>query len=128
MTSGRLSNSGFLLIGRGSNADPLACLCKRRALISHHPDRPVQRAVASTPRRHGPVGSLVSSPAEEVRYITRQERLLGGARARGVFQLTFYDLDLSGFPPQPPGALHAKPALAVWDRIFRRPLTDVLKR
>ena len=110
--------------------------------MSHHPDRSVQRAVASTPRRHGPVGSLVSSPAEEVTYITRQERLLDSARARGVFRLTFYDLDLNGFPPQPPGsilplftqlgladsALHAKPALAVWDRIFRRPLTDVLKR
>jgi hypothetical protein len=88
------------------------------------------------------VGSVVSSPAEEARYITRQERLLDSARAKGVFQLTFYDLDLSGFPPQPPGsilplfthlgladsALHAKPALAVWDRIFRRPLTDVLRR
>ena len=82
------------------------------------------------------VGSVVSSAAEAARYITRQERLLDSARATGVFQLTFYDLDLSGFPPQPPGsilplfthlgladsALHAKPALAVWDRILRRPL------
>ena len=80
------------------------------------------------------VGSVVSSPAEEARYITRQERLLDSARARGVFQLTFYDLDLSGFPPQPPGsilplfahlgladsALHAKPALAVWDTVLHR--------
>ena len=81
------------------------------------------------------VGSVVSSPAEEARYITRQERLLDSARAKGVFQLTFYDLDLRGFPPQPPGsilplfthlgladsAMHAKPALAVWDGVFRRP-------
>src|SRR5467141_2216841 len=80
------------------------------------------------------VGSVVSSPAEEARYITRQERLLDSAKAKGVFQLTFYDLDLSNNPP-PPGsilplfthlgladsAMHAKPALAVWDRILRRP-------
>jgi len=81
------------------------------------------------------VGSVVSSPAEEARYITRQERLLDSARAKGVFQLTFYDLDLRGFPPLPPGsilplfthlgladsAMQAKPALAVWDGVFRRP-------
>jgi len=80
------------------------------------------------------VGSVVSSPMEEARYITRQERLLDSARARGLFQLTFYDLDLRGFPPQPPGsilplfthlgladsAMNAKPALAVWDRVFSR--------
>ena len=80
------------------------------------------------------VGGVVSSPAEEARYITRQERLLDSARAKGVFQLTFYDLDLSGFPPLPPGsilplfthlgladsAMNAKPALAVWDGVFRR--------
>jgi hypothetical protein len=80
------------------------------------------------------VGSVMSSPAEEARYITRQELLLDSARAQGVFQLTFYDLDLSGFPPQPPGsilplfthlgladsAMHAKPALAGWDNILRR--------
>ena len=80
------------------------------------------------------VGSVVSSPAEEARYLVRQERLLDSAQATGVFQLTFYDLDLSAHPP-PPGsilplfahlgladsALHAKPALAAWDDMFRRP-------
>jgi hypothetical protein len=80
------------------------------------------------------VGSVMSSPAEEARYIGRQEQLLDSAKATGVFQLTFYDLDLSANPP-PPGsilplfthlgladsALHAKPALAVWDSIFHRP-------
>ena len=79
--------------------------------------------------------TLVSSPSEQARFIDRQARLLDSAKARGVFQLTFYDLDLSGFPPPPPGsilplfthlglansAMHAKPALAVWDRIFHRP-------
>jgi len=79
------------------------------------------------------VGSVTSSAAEEARYISRQEQLLDSAKAVGVFQLTFYDLDLSN-NPQPPGslllfthlgladsAMHAKPALAVWDGIFRRP-------
>jgi hypothetical protein len=79
------------------------------------------------------VGSIMSSPAEEARYITRQEQLLDSAKAKGLFQLTFYDLDLSANPP-PPGsilplfthlgladsALNAKPALAVWDGILRR--------
>lgn len=81
-----------------------------------------------------PVNTFVSSPAEQARYLDRQERLLDSARARGVFQLTFYDLDLSASPP-PPGsilplfthlgladsALHAKPALTNWDRIRARP-------
>jgi hypothetical protein len=81
------------------------------------------------------VGSVMSSPAEEARYITRQEQLLDSAKAKGVFQLTFYDLDLSSYPPLPPGsilplfthlgladsAMHAKPALAVWDGVFSRP-------
>ena len=81
------------------------------------------------------VDTLVSSPAEQARYIDRQVQLLDSARAKGVFQLTFYDLDLSTNPP-PPGsilplfthlgladsAMHPKPALAVWDSARRRPL------
>src|SRR6185437_6075819 len=80
------------------------------------------------------VDSLVSTPAEQARYIDRQERLLDSARAVGVFQLTFYDLDLSASPP-PPGSIlplfthlgladsagNAKPALGHWDRIRSRP-------
>lgn len=82
--------------------------------------------------------TLVSSPAEQARFITRQARLLDSAKARGVFQLTFYDLDLSAFPPLPPGsilplfahlgladsAFNAKPALAVWDSILQRPYSS----
>jgi len=78
--------------------------------------------------------SIVSSPAEQARFFARQERLLDSARAQGVFQLTFYDLDTSNNPP-PPGsilplfthlgladsAMHPKPALAVWDSTLRRP-------
>jgi hypothetical protein len=78
--------------------------------------------------------TLVSSPAEQARYIGWQARLADSAKAVGLFQLTFYDLDLSASPP-PPGSIlplfahlgladsvmDAKPALAVWDRVFRRP-------
>jgi len=81
-------------------------------------------------------GPFVSSPLLEARYIARQGQLLDSARATGVFQLTFYDLDLSVNPP-PPGSnlplfahlgladsvFNAKPALAVWDQVFARPHT-----
>jgi hypothetical protein len=77
--------------------------------------------------------TLVSSPAEQARYIARQVQLLDSARAKGAFQLTFYDLDLSASPP-PPGSIlplfshlgladsvfNPKPALAVWDAAFHR--------
>lgn len=80
------------------------------------------------------VASVTSSPAMQARYISRQERLLDSAKAEGLFQLTFYDLDLSTNPP-PPGsilplfthlgladsAMHAKPALATWDSVLARP-------
>src|SRR5947199_565663 len=80
------------------------------------------------------VGSVVSSPALQARYIARQVQLLGQANARGLFQLTFYDLDLTGVT-LPPGsilplfthlgladsAMNAKPALASWDSVFTRP-------
>jgi hypothetical protein len=82
------------------------------------------------------VGPVVSTPDLQRRYLERQARLLDSARALGVFQLTFYDLDLSG-DSLPPGsilplfthlgladsAMHAKPALATWDAVFRRPYT-----
>lgn len=74
-----------------------------------------------------------SSPAEQARYISRQVQLLDSARAKGAFQLTFYDLDLSAAPP-PPGsilplfahlgladsAFNPKPGLAAWDAAFHR--------
>ncbi|HEX4560699.1 MAG TPA: hypothetical protein VH113_02610 [Gemmatimonadales bacterium] len=79
------------------------------------------------------VGTFSSTPAMQARYIDRQERILDSARAVGVFQLTFYDLDLSADPP-PPGSIlplfthlgladsagHAKVALTSWDRIRAR--------
>jgi len=80
------------------------------------------------------VGSVTSSPAMQARYVTRQVELLDSAQARGLFQLTFYDLDLTGVV-LPPGsilplfthlgladsAMHPKPALAAWDGVFARP-------
>src|SRR5216683_6396814 len=41
------------------------------------------------------VGSVVSTPALQARDVARQVQLLGQANARGLFQLTFYDLDLT---------------------------------
>ena len=77
--------------------------------------------------------TLVSSPVEQARYIARQVQLLDSARARGVFQLTFYDLDLTGVTLPPASilplfahlgladsAFTPKPALAVWDDALRR--------
>jgi hypothetical protein len=80
------------------------------------------------------VAGVASSPDEEARYIGQQERLLDSVKAKAVFQLTFYDFDLSANPP-PPGsslllfthlgladsAMRAKPALAVWDGVLHRP-------
>jgi len=80
------------------------------------------------------VGAVASSPALQRRYIVRQAQLLDSARARGVFQLTFYDLDTTGgnFPPSSilglfthlglaDSAMHPKTALSVWDAVRARP-------
>lgn len=82
------------------------------------------------------VDTFVSSEDEQRRYIRRQSRLLDEANAIAVFQLTFTDLDMNSFPPQPPGSilylfarlglvdmdLNPKPALSAWDAIFARTL------
>lgn len=84
------------------------------------------------------LGSIVSSPGEQARYLARQAELLDSARAIAVFQLTFTDLDLSAVT-LPPGsilplfahlgivdsALTPKPALATWDSLFARPVASV---
>ena len=80
------------------------------------------------------VGSVVSTPAKQARWIRRHVQLLDQAAALFVFQLTFTDLDLTGVP-LPPGSilplfaalglvdanLVPKPALAPWDSAFARP-------
>ena len=81
-----------------------------------------------------PVGAVASSPALQRRYIVRQGQLLDSARARGLFQLTFYDLDTTGanLPPSSilglfthlglaDSAMHPKTALSAWDAIRARP-------
>jgi hypothetical protein len=79
------------------------------------------------------VGPVVSSPAKQARWMRREVALLDSARATGVFQITFTDLDLTGVP-LPPGSilplfaslglvtadLVPKPALAPWDSAFVR--------
>lgn len=78
------------------------------------------------------VGTFVSTPEEQARYIARQARLLDEAHAIGVFQLTFTDLDTLALPP---GTilplfsynglvdvnLNPKLALGEWDATFARP-------
>jgi osmoprotectant transport system substrate-binding protein/osmoprotectant transport system permease protein len=80
-------------------------------------------------------GVFSSSPELQARYIARQSQLLEAAKAIGVFQLSFTDLDLGSFPKPVPtilplfatlglvdANLRPKPALDTWDRIFRRTL------
>jgi len=77
------------------------------------------------------IDAIVSSEDEQRRYIVRHGKLLDQANAIAVFQLTFTDIDLSSFPPNPILYLFAtlglvdvdlnpKPALAAWDAIFAR--------
>ena len=84
----------------------------------------------------GSVSTLQSTPQKQARYLRRQEQLLDAAKAVAVFQLTYADLDLSQYPPQPPASilplfaqlgivdtrLRPKPASATYDSIFARPL------
>lgn len=78
--------------------------------------------------------TLVSSQAEQQRYISRQSKLLDEVNAIAVFQLTFTDLDLASLPGAPPNlvlfahlglvdtALTPKEALATWDALYKRAL------
>jgi hypothetical protein len=80
-------------------------------------------------------GVFSSSPEMQARYIARQSELLDTAEAIGVFQLSFTDLDLGSFPKPVPAILplfatlglvdsdlRPKPALAIWDKVYARPL------
>jgi hypothetical protein len=81
------------------------------------------------------VGSVVSTPAIQARYIARHAGLLDSVQAQGLIQLLFADVDLSAVPPPVPVNLplftqiglcrsdfSAKPALAAWDALYRRAL------
>jgi hypothetical protein len=81
------------------------------------------------------VAGVTSSPERQARWIRRQATLADRASLVAITQITFTDLDLDVIP-LPPGSivplfaaiglvdedLHAKPALAEWDRVLRRPL------
>ena len=81
------------------------------------------------------VGSVVSSPDLQARYITRHAQLLDSVRASAVIQLEYADIDLASFPsPFQPNLplfidigltdsnFNAKPALAAWDALHARRL------
>jgi len=74
--------------------------------------------------------AVVSSPAAQAAYIDRQGQLLAQAKAIGLFQLTFTDLDLSGWGAVDSAELYPfaflgvvdsnfnpKPVLAAWDSL-----------
>jgi len=78
---------------------------------------------------------IVSSPAAQQAYIDRQGQLLAEAHGIGIFQLTFTDLDLSGWGATDSAELYPfaflgvvdssfnpKPALAAWDSLLKQPL------
>ena len=80
-------------------------------------------------------GVFSSSPEMQAGYIARQSQLLEEAKAIGVFQLSFTDLDLGSFPKPVPKILplfatlglvdanfKSKPSLNTWEKIFARRL------
>jgi hypothetical protein len=80
-------------------------------------------------------GGWTSVGGQQPAYISRQGQLLAQAHAIGLFQLTFTDLDIAGWPAVDTAGLSpfaslgvvdtnfvAKPALAVWDSLLHRPL------
>ncbi len=84
------------------------------------------------------VGSIVSSPEIQARYITRHADLLDSIQARAMAQTLFTDLDLSSIPIPYPASLPLfaslglmelsgnnfvdKPSLAAWDALYARTL------
>jgi hypothetical protein len=81
------------------------------------------------------VGSFDESTQKQSDYITKQAELLDLVGAIGYFQLTFTDIDIASTAPGTPSSINqfayiglvdsnlvAKPALASWDQVFKRPL------
>ena len=79
-------------------------------------------------------GQVMSTPALQVRYVTRHAALLDSMSALGWTQLEFADIDPAAFPqPAPPSLVlfvslgfvdtqfAAKPALAQWDALYAKP-------
>jgi hypothetical protein len=77
----------------------------------------------------GSTGTVVSSPEKQARYIARHGQLLDQVDTRVWLQITFTDIDTIAVPQLPAifattGLVNTqfqpKPALGVWDSIFRR--------
>ena len=81
------------------------------------------------------MGTLISSPQKQARYITRHADLVDSISAIALLQLVFADVDLAAFPPPIPPNLplfvsigltdsdfNGKPALDAWDGLFARTL------
>jgi hypothetical protein len=80
--------------------------------------------------------SFVSSPELQAEYISHHAKLLDRVNAIAVFQLPFTDIDLENIPDAPPNLqyftnlgmvdiqLDPKPALAIWDKVFKVPLKE----
>ena len=79
------------------------------------------------------IGTAVSDPAKQARYLRRQAQMLDAANAIGFFQLAFTDIEIhsvaraDGLAPfcrigLVDTTLAAKPALGAWDSLFARPL------
>lgn len=83
------------------------------------------------------VGTVLSSPTAQARYLRKQAELLDSIDAIAWLHLLFADLDLTQWPgPLPPNlplftstglcdsSFAQKPALAVWDEVFARARTQ----
>lgn len=81
------------------------------------------------------VPAYAETPQKQADYIARQSQLLDKVKAEAVFQLVFTDLDLTSLPSGTPSNINlfaylglvdkdmqSKPALAIWDGIFKRQL------
>jgi hypothetical protein len=79
------------------------------------------------------LGTVISSPQAQARYIDRHATLLSSVDAIAYLQLQFADVDIAALPPPVPDNLplfgsigladssfNAKPALARWDALFAR--------
>jgi hypothetical protein len=82
-------------------------------------------------------GAVISTPDAQARFLTRQADLLDSIQATAVIQTLFADLDLASLPQAladqlapfanlgiADSAFTGKPAQAVWDRSFARPLAQ----
>jgi len=119
----------------GGFAEPEDVPADYYARIANEAGRPVMVVEGGWTSASLASAGVTSSPAKQARFLRRQAQWADAAHAIGLCQLTFTDLALSTFPPQPPGAslvlfaslglvdsvLTPKLALGAWDSTFVRP-------